>query len=204
MNYFKTTFCFILLALNMHAHAQDLHFYRYSMGISYQYLNVEHQATDYYESRSTNGHAIGIYYKGTPYQYLQMAAGLDYMFIDDNAPFKQTVKNRITGEVTERTSDITGLGAYFELGFKYTLAPKSPFTLGMLGGYRYNDIERTVALCDKCDEQALTQFDNSVYAKAFIEYQITDKIDVQLSYTNYFKEDGLSDSIGVSMSFMSF
>ena len=186
--------------------AEDINFYDYSLGINYQYLSVK----DYRVGDATNnlgsgsGHAIGLFYKGEPYDYILFSTGIDYMTVEDSAPFVQTVKNEITGDVSVRKSDVSGFGLYAEGGLMYKPKQIDRLSFGLLGGYRYNNIERAIFQCDACQTEELKDFDSSLYGKAFVEFQLTQDVHLQLNYTHFISDTGFDNSVGIQVSFLSF
>jgi len=194
-----------LIAANANAKS-DINFYDYSIGVSYQNLATSdyRTATDGPLIEGGNAHAIGLYYKGEPLPYIQFATGLDYMYMDDTAPFVQTVKNEFTGQVSNKESSISGFGMYAEAGLKFSPASLDRLSFGILGGYRYNNIERSVFRCDSCESQELNDFESSMYAKGFIEYQLTQDVHIQLNYSNYFADNGFDNGLGIHISVFGF
>ncbi|WP_372765881.1 hypothetical protein [Pseudoalteromonas sp.] len=198
-----STIGFLLCFFSANSSAKsEINFYDYSIGVSYQNLT----ASDY--RATTDGpliyggkaHAIGLYYKGEPHPYLQFATGLDYMYMEDTVPFVQMVKNEFTGQVSSKESTITGFAMYAETGLKFTPKTLDRLSIGILGGYRYNNIERSVFRCDTCENQELNDFESSMYAKGFIEYQLTQNIHIQFNYSNFFAENGFENAFGLHIS----
>lgn len=195
----------ILWLVSAHAsEKQNVNFYDYSIGVSYQYLTAsDYQATnDSVTIDGGNAHAIGLYYKGEPHRYLQFATGMDYMYMEDTSPFTQSVKNEFTGQISSKESSITGFAMYAEAGFKFAPQTVERMSFGVLAGYRYNNIERAVFNCDSCESQTLDDFESSLYAKAFFEYQLTQNVHIQLNYSNFFADKGFDNAIGLHISFM--
>lgn len=194
-----------LFAANVNAKS-EINFYDYSIGVSYQNLTAsDYRATsDGPLINAGNAHAIGLYYKGEPHPYLQFATGLDYMYMDDTSPFTQTVKNELTGQVSNKESSITGFAMYAEAGFKFTPDSIDRLSIGVLGGYRYNNIERSVFRCDSCESQELSDFESSMYAKGFIEYQLTQDVHIQLNYSTFFADNGFDNGLGIHISVFGF
>lgn len=188
-------------------HAEDIHFFDYSFGVSYQYLSIKDIPTiqsNQERISGGNGHAIGLYYKGEPFEYMQFTTGIDYMMVDDATPFNQTVENEFTGDVSVRKSDVSGFGMYAEAGLLYTPNQLEIVSFGLLGGYRYNNIERGILRCENCDSEELKDFDSSLYGKAFVEFQLTTDVHIQLNYTHFMADTGFDNSVGIQVSFSSF
>ncbi|ALO44043.1 hypothetical protein [Pseudoalteromonas phenolica] len=205
MDYLKYSLISVVMFLAAPSFAENVNFYNYSYGVSYQTLSVNdiNEGTELDMQVDDMAHSIGIYYKGEPRSFYQFAIGLDYVYIEDDNPFSEEVKNAITGEVESRESDVTGTSIYGELGLISKDHLVENFTIGALAGYRYNNISRSIFRCSSCEEQELDNFKSSGYIKPFIEYQFTRRIHVQLSYSHYFNDEGFENSIGLHISFMS-
>lgn len=205
MKYSKYVLFVGSLLLSGISKAENVNFYNYSYGVSYQALSVN----DIYEGTELDmqvddfAHAIGIYYKGEPRSFYQFAIGIDYVYIKDDNPFTEEVKNSITGNKLSRESDVTGTAIYGELGLILKDYLVENLTIGLLGGYRYNNISRSIFRCSSCEEQELDNFKSASYLKPFIEYQFTRRIHVQLGYSHYLNDEGFDSSIGLHISFIS-
>lgn len=205
MKYAKYALFAGALLLSGVSKAENVNFYNYSYGVSYQALSVNdiNQGTELDMQVDDIAHSIGIYYKGEPRSFYQFAIGLDYVYIEDDNPFSEDVKNAVTGEKLSRESSVTGTSIYGELGLILKDHLVENLTIGVLGGYRYNNISRSIFRCSSCEEQELDNFKSSSYIKPFIEYQITKRIHVQLGYSHYLNDEGFDSSIGLHISFMS-
>lgn len=206
MNYLKPL-AFTALAFNSsHSAAHDINFYDYSIGVSYQALSINdiNQGTELDLQVDNLAHALGVYYKGEPKPYIQFAIGLEYVYIQDDNPFEEEITNSITGKTFSRESDVTGTGMFGEIGLISQGHFVENLTIGFLGGYRYNDISRSIIRCSNCEEQALDSFKSSPYLKPFIEYQFTSRIHAQLSYSHFTEDEGFENAISLQVSFVSF
>lgn len=183
---------------------QDINFFKYSVGTSYQYLNASIDNTELSQDLTMSGHALGLYYKAEPYQYIQFSTGIDYVVIDNDDEFSQTVKNSLTGEISTKESTTYGYSAYFETGLNYQLPQTNRFKIGMLAGYRYNDIDQVILRCESCERKAQEQFESAPYAKAYLQYQLFDEVHLQLNMSSFFSDSGFDNSVGLQISFTSF
>lgn len=185
------------------AKANDLNFYRYFYGVNYQNLTVHdvNAGSDLAMQVDDRANALGLYFKGEPWSFVQFAMGFDFVKIGDDNPFTQQVKNDVTGSISNRQSDVTGKSIYGEIGLKYDTLPNQNLTFGALGGFRYNSISRSIFRCSSCQEQQLDSFESSLYIKPFIELQMTKNTHVQVYYNYYFNDTGFSDGVGIQISF---
>ncbi|CCQ10473.1 hypothetical protein PALB_13400 [Pseudoalteromonas luteoviolacea B = ATCC 29581] len=198
--------CLLLFFTSFGANAQrndELSFYRYFYGVNYQMLNVNdiNAGTDLDMQVDDTAHAIGLYFKGEPWSFVQYSVGIDVMRISDDNPFTQEVENNLTGNVSNRQSNVLGKALYGEFGLKHDFTSTKNLTLGILGGYRYNSVSRSIFRCSSCEEQKLNSFESSFYAKSFVEYQFTRHVHLQLYYNYYFNDTGFSDGVGLQVSF---
>ncbi len=198
----------ILLSLPCASKALTKQVFNYAnhYGISASYFSVydPYKATEQDMQINSYGNALGFFYHGTVTEQTLFGFGLDFVVIKDNAPFSQTVKNTITGEVSDKKSDITGSSAYIEFGAQYAFFAKQALRIGLFSGYRYNNISRTITRCNTCQEQLLPAFKSSFYLKPFINYQFNEYLAIKLTYSHYFTKSGFSDSISIDISCLSF
>lgn len=193
----------LFMLLTCSVSADDINFFDYSVGVNYQYLKVKpFSELDVASESDGFGHAIGFYYKGELYEYLHFATGIDYVSVEDDSPFTQTVKNELTGEISIKTSKVTGFAAYVEGGFMYKPNFQPRFSTGILAGYRHNSLDRSIFQCDECPTEELADFDSSMYGKVFVEYQLTENVHIQINYSHFLAETGFDNSIGVHVSFL--
>ena len=204
MNKVKYFLMVLILLFSPLGLTESVNFYNYSYGISYQALSVNdiNEGTELDMQVDDLAHAIGIYYKGEPQSFYQFAIGIDYVYIEDNNPFNEAVKNAITGDILTRESDVTGTSLYGEIGVIFKEQLVENLTFGILGGYRYNNISRSIFRCSRCEEEVLDNFKSSSYLKSFVEYQFTKRIHVQLGYNHYFNDAGFENSVGIQISFI--
>ncbi|NRB38210.1 MAG: hypothetical protein HRU20_07035 [Pseudomonadales bacterium] len=111
------------------------------------------------------------------------------------------MKDKKTGAITMKSSDVMGYSFYFEAGPRISLYREAGIWLGSALGYRYSEVYRTVFKCNECKKQTLDGFNRSFYIRSFIEYRFSNIIRGQLYFSYYFEQTGFSQSLGIQFSF---
>jgi hypothetical protein len=188
------------------AHANDIDFYKYHVGIKTSYLNVNNQTNKPEQSLLLEdfGVSVGAFYSGQYNSFISLATGIDFVYINDKLPFSEAVRNNFTGQLSRKESSIYGKSIYVEGGIFYPFLYQNRLNIGILGGYKYNDITRTIFRCQQCEEQELYQFQNSTYIKPFIKYKFTSRFSLQIAYSHYFNEMGFNNSVDLQMTLLKF
>ncbi|KAF7764117.1 hypothetical protein PCIT_b0024 [Pseudoalteromonas citrea] len=187
-------------------HANDLDFYKYHIGVKTSYLNVNNQTNKPEQNLLLEdyGASLGAFYSGQYNSYMSFAVGIDFIYIEDKLPFSESVRNEFTGELSSKESSIFGKAIYAEGGIFYPFLYQNQLQIGLLGGYRYNDLTRTIFRCEQCQEQELYQFENSTYVKPFIKYKFSARFSLQIAYSHYFNEMGFDNSIDLQVTLVKF
>lgn len=172
-------------------------------GVNYQRLEVNdiNEGEDLDMHVGDIAHAIGFYFKSVPHRYLQLEAGVDGVYIRDDSPFTETVNNSRGAGTSSKRSNVLGFALYLEGGPTFPLQHIAAIRFGVMLGYRYNDIDRTVFRCEGCIEQNLESFKSSAYLKPFIEYHYSTYLHGQFYFTHYFDDSGFSNGLGFQVSF---
>ncbi len=181
----------------------ELDFYNHFYGLNYQRLDVNdiNEGEDLDMQVGDIAHAIGLYFKSVPHQTMQLEVGVDGVYIRDDSPFTETVNNNRGEGTASKLSNVLGYALYFEGGLTFPLQHLEAMRFGVMLGYRYNDIDRTVFRCEGCLEQGLDSFKSSAYLKPFIEYHYSTYVHGQFYFTHYFDDTGFSNGVGLQISF---
>lgn len=184
----------------------EIDFHNNFYGLNYQRLDVNdiNEGEDLDMHVGDIAHAIGLYFKSVPHQYIQLEVGVDGVYIRDDSPFTETVNNNRGEGTSSKRSNVLGYALYIEGGLTFPLSPFQRFEAiryGVMLGYRYNDIDRTIFRCEGCQYQALDSFKSSAYLKPFIEYHYSTYLHGQFYFSHYFNDAGFSNGVGVQISF---
>ncbi len=181
--------------------AEYLKEYRHLYGVQVQAINLDVAEADksdtlYFDDTAL---ALGVFYKNKLNSYSQLSVGIDYVYIDDLAPFSQTVENTITGQESDRSSELSGMSVYSELGLHYAFKRNTALVWGLALGYRYNDLKRRIVNCKTCDSQDSDFIENDFYVKPSVEYRFNEYVAVQLSYSQFIGDKGFSNGIALQV-----
>ncbi|MBQ4860606.1 hypothetical protein J8L98_02715 [Pseudoalteromonas sp. MMG013] len=206
MKYFSITIFILLLAHSVKTQANDLDFYKYHIGLKTSYLSVNNKTNNPEQSLLLEdfGVSLGAFYSGQYESFGLFSAGIDFIYIEDKLPFSESVRNEFTGELSEKESSIFGKAIYVEAGVFTSFLYQNALQFGVLGGYQYTDLTRTILRCEQCTEQDLYQFENSTYVKPFIKYKFTARLSVQFAYSHYFNDMGFDDAISLQITLVKF
>ena len=196
----------VTLFFQTHVKANDFDFYKYHMGVKTSYLSVNNQTSKPEQNLLLEdfGMSLGLFYTGQLSAYGLFTLGIDFIYIEDKMPFSESVRNEFTGKLSEKESSIFGKSIYLEAGLFQAFTYHNQLQIGVLGGYRYNDLSRTILRCSQCEEQELYQFENSAYVKPFIKFKFTPSMSVQIAYSHYFNDMGFNDSIDFQFTLLKF
>lgn len=188
----------MLVWFSANVHSYEKQVYKYSVGVSSQLLQVSNDLNVL--GVDDPGYAFGLYYKAKPSRHWQLAVGADYVMFDDTAPQYQVVEDKVSGDITSISSDISGYSVYGEVGVQHQL---TDWTVGAMLGYRQNSIGRVFIACSGCVDTDIPEIKSGFYIKPFVEYQFTREVYMQLGYSIFESEKGIENSIGLQVSFYS-
>lgn len=176
-------------------------------GVNYQLMQVDDNTKT--EMQVGNmAHALGIYFTYTPYKYSrtvykhwQSTMGADLVYISDQSPFNQLVTGGKSNNVSNKESKVMGYSAYLETGLSFYISGAKSTKLGLMVGYKYNDIVRTILKCSDCQVQDLYSFNHATYLKPFISFTFLHNVDAKLYLTYYFGDSGFRHGLGLQIDF---
>ncbi len=185
------------------SYAAPNNFYKFHYGFNLETNQVDdlHEGTILDPKIGSKAYLAGLYIKGEPYQFFQFEAGVDYIYIKDSQPFTQDARSQITNEVKARKSIVNGKSIHLSLGPKFDIPIADNITVGVLAGFRWTDLSRSIFICGTCDNQSIDNFKNNYYAMPFIEYQFTRHNSVTLFYSHYFERGGFESGVGIKFTF---
>ncbi len=194
---------FIYLVTTTACSAEYLKEYRHLYGAQVQQISLEvakENSNDnlYFDDTALS---LGVFYKNKINKYSQITVGIDYVYIDDLVPFSQTVENTITGQESERSSELSGMSVFSEWGLHYAFKRNTRLVWGLAVGYRYNDLKRRIVNCKTCDSQDSDFIENDFYIKPSIEYRFNEYMSLQLSYSQSMGDKGFSNGVGLHLIF---
>lgn len=192
----KFIFPLILLCFCTSAIGYEKHVYKYSVGVSSQLLQVSNELTAL--GVDDPGYAFGLFYKAKPNHFWQLAIGADYVMFNDSAPQYQIVEDKLSGDITSISSDISGYALYAEAGIHHRM---KDWTVGAAFGYRQNNIGRVFIACSGCVDSDIDEIKSAFYAKPYVEYQFTRQVYVQIGYSLFESNKGIENSLGFQVSF---
>jgi hypothetical protein len=176
-------------------------------GVNYQLMEVDDN-TKAAMQVSSKAHALGLYFTYTPYKYSrtvfkhwQSSMGADLVYIKDESPFNQSVVEENGNGVSNKESKVLGYSAYLETGLSFYISEAKSTKVGLLVGYKYNDIVRTIFKCSDCRTQELASFNHSAYLKPFISFTFLHNIDAQVYFTHYLSDSGFKHGVGLQVNF---
>jgi len=176
-------------------------------GVNYQVLQVDDNTKDEMQVGSV-AHALGLYFTYTPYKYSRSiyknwhsTLGADLVYISDESPFSQSVTGGSGNGVSTKESKVMGYSAYLETGLSFYIKGLNSSKAGLIIGYKYNNIDRTIFKCSDCNKQDLHSFSHSVYLKPFFSFSFLHNIDGQLYLTHYFGNSGFKHGLGLQITF---
>ena len=175
-------------------------------GVNYQLLQVDNKAQEKIQVGNL-AHALGLYYSYTPYKYTgniyknwQSTLGGDAVYLKDKSPFTQTVTENNNG-TSNKSSKVLGYSVYLETGLSMYFKSLNSLQAGLIIGYRYNNINRTIFKCSDCNQESLDVFSHSVYLKPFVAFNISSSIQGKLYLNYYFQNSGFTNGLGLQVSF---
>jgi len=176
-------------------------------GVNYQLLQVdkntktEMQVGDF-------AHGLGLYFTYTPYKYTdfiykhwQSTIGGDFVYISDESPFSQSVTEKNKSDVSNKSSKVLGYSVYLETGSSAYIKGFDSLMAGLMFGYKYNNIDRTIFKCSDCHKEDLNSFSHSMYLKPFIVFNISNGLHGQLYLSHYFGRSGFKHGLGLQITF---
>ncbi len=176
-------------------------------GINYQLMEVDEETKTEMQVGSA-AHALGLYftfkpfkYSRTLYRHWQTTIGADLVYIKDESPFKQLVKEDNDSSVSSKESKVLGYSAYLETGISFYINGVNSPKIGLMLGYKYNDITRTIFKCSDCNTQDLYRFEHAAYLKPFITFKFFHNLDGQFYLTHYFGDSGFRNGLGLQINF---
>ncbi len=147
--------------------------------------------------------SVGAFYGGQFFKYGVFNVGLAAMFINDNDEFSQTVERNIGGDRETRDSEISAGSVFAEIGGQYGFFEKENLILGLVGGYRINDVKRSIPNCVDCSKQDLGDFfKSSPYVKPYVGFNFTDGFGVSLSYSVFTEDKTFDNSASLAFNWM--
>ncbi|ROR94938.1 hypothetical protein EDC56_3753 [Sinobacterium caligoides] len=146
------------------------------------------------------GYLVGAAYTGY-FSFLRYSAGGALIILDDKAEFTQRVENVFGGDERDEDSSIDAGMLFAEIGSQYAFGNNDRATVGMMAGYSYFDVERSISLCQDCREDDI-EVESSFYLKPFVAYRFTDSFLVRLEYTNYQEEQSFENAITLNFSIL--
>lgn len=176
-------------------------------GVNYQVSQIDKKIQKEMEVDNI-GHALGIYFNYTPYKYTdllyknwQSTLGADFIYIKDNSPFSQSVTEKNKNSTSTKSSKVMGYSIYLETGFSFNIKRFNSISLGLMVGYKYHDINRTIFKCADCYEQDLSEFSHSIYLKPFVTFKVLSSLNGKLYFFYDFQESGFSNGLGLQVRF---
>jgi hypothetical protein len=176
-------------------------------GVNYQLMQVDDNTKTEMQV-SSSAHALGLYFIYTPYEYSrtvfkhwQSTMGADLVYIKDESPFNQLVAEENGNGVSNKESKVLGYSAYLETGLSFYISEAKSTKVGLMVGYKYNDIVRTIFKCRDCRMQDLRSFNHSAYLKPFISFTFLHNIDAQVYFTHYLSDSGFKHGVGLQVNF---
>lgn len=176
-------------------------------GVNYQLMQVDDNTKTEMQV-SSSAHALGLYFIYTPYEYSrtvfkhwQSTMGADLVYIKDESPFNQLVAEENGNGVSNKESKVLGYSAYLETGLSFYISEAKSTKVGLMVGYKYNDIVRTIFKCSDCRMQDLRSFNHSAYLKPFISFTFLHNIDAQVYFTHYLSDSGFKHGVGLQVNF---
>lgn len=139
------------------------------------------------------GYLIGASFTGYK-SFLRYSAGIAFIILGDNDRFTQTTESVFGSSVSDEDSSIDAGTIYLELGSQYSFGAAKKANVGLMFGYSYFDIDRTISNCRDCYSENI-DLNSSTYFRPFITYQLTDKMILGLDYASYLRDQSFDDSI---------
>lgn len=175
-------------------------------GVNYQLLQVDNKTKTEIQVGDL-AHALGLYYSYMPYKYSghkykswQSTLGGDLVYIRDNSSFTQAVTGN-NNNISNKSSNVLGYSVYLETGLSMRIKSVKSLQAGLMVGYKYNDINRTIFKCSDCNEESLDAFSHSSYLKPFVAFKISNVIKGKLYFSYYFQSSGFTNGLGLQISF---
>lgn len=163
--------------------------YRGSWGVSGEMLSIDSEVAAL-NGIDDSGYGLGVSYSGEKGLF-NFTTGLSFFFIDDNARFRQDVENSLTGKESTEKSSIDAGSIYIDAGIQYPVSDS--FRLGLNGGYRYFDIDRSISNCRDCYSQNI-DVESDTYIKPFVGFDFSERVSGNLAYFSYTGDKGAESS----------
>ncbi len=94
-----------------------------------------------------------------------------------NHPLVNLLQEKTTAHKTSnKSSTVMGYSVYLETGLSTYIKGFNSLKAGLMLGYKYNDIFRTIFKCSDCNKEDLNSFSDSIYLKPFLGFNISNGI----------------------------
>ncbi|AMX03364.1 hypothetical protein [Microbulbifer thermotolerans] len=170
--------------------------YRGSWGISAEFINFNTDVATV-NGIADSGIGLGGSYSGEKGLF-NFTIGASLFYVDDKAEFSQRVQNSWTDDEYTEDSSIDAVSLYLDGGILYPLS--EGVSLGMNVGYRYFDIDRSIANCSNCYSEEI-QIESDTYLKPFARFTFNDRFSGTLAYFSYTGDKGAENSVQFEVNF---